>query len=611
MELVSIGSGTPGPPPLWARLEVDLLHRLQEAAREFVDRYTLADGSLRWRPEWPGIDGSDDAYEPFWPLPVLYLLGGGDDMLAIARRQWEAVTWQWTQYGQIHDEFDASYDWMHHGESSLLFYLIGLADPTSLRERQRSAKFAELYTGLPNYDPQRRLIRSPLTGSRGPRFVTTAEDWCTHRSVLDGYPPPFEDVPMNPDGTCTWTDDTVYAMILQRMNERMTRGDVPLNLTASSLGAHAWMHTGEHRFADWVLEYNAAWAERTRRNGGLVPDNVGLEDRIGQNFDGNWWGGYYGWRWPHGGRHILEALAIGGVASTVVDQDPKWLDLYRSQLDRLWELGRGTGAERAVPNRHWNDGWRDYQPPDPKPAIYTWFLSQWADDFERVLRMRPENGWSEVESRIVKGSGAANSTGWFDFVRGENPGYPERILETNAQQMLRRLGEIRADDLADAPQWDVHHWQDRNPVLVEGLVQLMLGAPLNLYHGGLLAASVRYFDPRRQRPGLPEDVAALVERLSGDSVTLSLVNCSPAAGRDLIVQSGAFGEHTVVSVRSDNGAPIPVGANRFRVHLDPGCGIRLELTMQRFSGKPSYDTPWPAQLHPLLHSRSEEDMAGT
>jgi len=29
-------------------------------------------------------------------------------------------------------EFDAYYDWMHHGESGTLLYLIGMADPDSL-----------------------------------------------------------------------------------------------------------------------------------------------------------------------------------------------------------------------------------------------------------------------------------------------------------------------------------------------------------------------------------------------------------------------------------------------------------------------------------------------
>ncbi|HEX3813861.1 MAG TPA: hypothetical protein VHX59_13580 [Mycobacteriales bacterium] len=607
----SIGPGTPGVPPDWARLELDLLRQAQDAAREFVDRYTLADGTLRWRAEWPGIDGSDDAYEAFWTLPLLYLLGGDAELLAIARREWEAVTWQWTQYGQLHREFDASYDWMHHGESSTLFYLLGLADPTSLRERQRAVRFADFYTGAdpeaPNYDPARRLIRSPLTGSRGPRFRTTAEDWSTHRSVLDGYPPPFEDIPANPDGTCTWTDDAVFELILRRMNERMTRGDVPLNLTASSLAAHAWLHTGQDRFRHWVLDYNAAWAERTERNNGIIPDNVGPDDTIGQYLDGHWWGGYYGWRWPHGARHILEAVAIGGVAATLVSGETRWLDHFRSQLDTLWDLGQGAGATRMLPNRHGNEGWYDYRQPDPTLPIYCWYLSQDPADLQRVLRTAPPEGWSTPNERIVKGSGAANSAAWFGYLRGDNPDYPVRILEINHRQLTGRLAAIRADDLRQAPEWDIHHWQDRNPVMVEGLVQLMLGAPLNLYHGGLLATTVRYFDPDRRRPGLPPDVAALVDHLDATTVGIQLVNCSTQHEREIVIQAGGFGEHAFTSVDTGVGDTIALTGNRVSVRLGPSCQLRISLGMERFAGDGSYDTPWTDRTgeHPLLQGRSE------
>jgi hypothetical protein len=475
-------------------------------------------------------------------------------------------------------------------------------------------RFADFYTGAdpaaPNYDPVRKLIRSPLTGSRGPRFVTTAEDWSTHRSVLDGYPPPFEDIPANPDGTCTWTDDAVYDAILRQMNERMTRGDVPLNLTASSLVAHAWLCTGEDRFRQWVLDYNAAWQERTQRNDGIIPDNVGLDDRIGQYFDGRWWGGYYGWRWPHGATQMVEAIAIGGTAATIASGDSGWLDLARSQLDLLWNLGQGEGADRKVPNRRWDDGWRDYRRPDPKVAIYCWYLSQRQDDLDRVTRSMPAAGWTTLNSGIAKGSGAANSAQWFAYIRGDNPDYPVNILQTNYRQLTERLAAMRADDIRNAPEWDIHYWQDHNPVMIEGLVQLMLGAPLNLYHGGLLATTVRYFDPARTRPGLPPDVAALVEHIDGSSVTLHLVNCSTQHERELVVQAGGFGEHTITGVRGGTGEATPHTGNRLTVRLGPSCQLRLTLDLQRFAGRPSYAAPWsdPDILHPLLHGRSEQDI---
>ena len=52
----------------------------------------------------------------------------------------------------------------------------------------------------------------------------------------------------------------------------------------------------------------------------------------------------------------------------------------------------------------------------------------------------------------------------------------------------------------------------------------MLGGLPPKHQGEVLHARVRYFDPVRRRPGLPEDVAALVESLTDDSTSLVLVN---------------------------------------------------------------------------------------
>src|SRR5690625_2725092 len=96
--------------PNWALWQQKLIETMNEAAIEFVDRYTRKDGTLIWRSEWPGMDGSDDPYEGFQNFPLFYVLGGSEDIHQIARRQWDAVTWQWTEYGQIYREFDAYYD---------------------------------------------------------------------------------------------------------------------------------------------------------------------------------------------------------------------------------------------------------------------------------------------------------------------------------------------------------------------------------------------------------------------------------------------------------------------------------------------------------------------
>src|SRR4029078_1570644 len=93
--------------------------------------------------------------------------------------EWEAVTRQFTGYGTVYREYDAYYDWMHHGESSIYFYSSGLADPTVAVDRERALRFAAMYTGedpeAPNWDAAHRLIRSAITRSRGPRFEKSAE----------------------------------------------------------------------------------------------------------------------------------------------------------------------------------------------------------------------------------------------------------------------------------------------------------------------------------------------------------------------------------------------------------------------------------------------------
>ena len=91
---------------------------------------------------------------------------------------------------------------------------------------------------------------------------------------------------------------------------------------------------------------------------------------------------------------------------------------------------------------------------------------------------------------------------------------------------------------------------DYNPASTEALVQLMWGALLPGREGGLLNARLRYFDPVRQRAGVPDDVAALVSEFSATHTTVTLVNLNRTAARTVIVQGGAYGEHQLLSVTS-------------------------------------------------------------
>jgi hypothetical protein len=628
--LPTFAVSTPMSPPRWALLERELFDVLNRAAIEFADRYCNDDGTLIWRDRWPGMDGSDDPYEGFMNMPLLYALGGSREVYERSRKIWDAITWQWTQYGQIHNEFDAYYDWMHHGESSLFFYFFGLCDPHTPKDRQRAKRFAELYTGetpdAPNYDAEKRLIRSPITGSRGPRFVQTEEDWVTHREILDNYLPPFEDLPgIDPFGMKTpWSDDQVYHAILERMNARQARGDVPLNLTASSMMTHAFMYLGDEKFRRWVLDYLAAWEERTAKNGGLIPDNVGLSGEIGEYNDGKWWGGYYGWRWPHGSNTILEPLSVSGLNATLLTGDPKHLGLLRSQLDKLWSLRHEENGHWLVPNRHYDSGWRDFRHPHPMFGVYAWTMSMAEEDAERAERGWTHDLFDKVSSHYSsygrKTAGGhmgfnANTPQWFKFIRGNYPDYPEQLLKTNLEMAARQIARYRTDEF-DPQTMDhyresmtIHMWQQLTPVMVEALTQLTLGGPMHVYHGGLQLARLRYYDADLKRPGLPEGVAALVDKLGPDSASVTLVNTDLFATRRVVIQAGSFAEHAFSSV-AINGRPAGAASGRWvEIALAPAAGARLDLGMQRFAQAPSYDTPWKiAKDGPaILRGRETED----
>ena len=84
-------------------------------------KYTHQDGRLVYEPGLRGTpdllldpdggitasrDGLDDFYESFYNWPLLYLLGGGDDLLTLGQRQFDATTKLGVELGHIHDEYE-------------------------------------------------------------------------------------------------------------------------------------------------------------------------------------------------------------------------------------------------------------------------------------------------------------------------------------------------------------------------------------------------------------------------------------------------------------------------------------------------------------------------
>lgn len=623
-EFCSLRIDTVANAPAWAVQERELMARLDDAAKEFVARYTNVDGTLIWRDEWPGMDGSDDPYEAFMYLALFYSLGGSEEVYDLARKMWDMITWQWTQYGQIEREFDGYYDWMHHGEANLFHYFFGLTKPESLVDRQRAENFAKMYNGedplAPNFDPELGIITAPQSGSRGPRHVVTEEDLGSHRGVLVDYLPPFEDMKSAPwgEGNANWLDDDVFAEVIELMNQRTTRGDVPLNLNATGQFAHAFMYSGQEKHRQWILDYLGGWIKRTDENDGIIPDNVGLSGKVGEYQDGKWWGGHYGWRWPHGFLTIIEPIVNAGTNAYLLTGDDSHLDLARQQLDHNYSLGKEENGQWVTPHKHFDAGWADYRPMSPFYPIHIWSRTLAEQDQARIERVPHNFDWAQVSYPSVPFSVKhfnVNTVPWYEYMQGRNEGYPEKALAANASLLDLQLKRMRSTD-GDPAGWDtleyvegyngpislqvdgyaIHAWMEFNPVYFESLVQLMWGAPMHISHGGFQHATVRYFDAELQRPGLPQEVAALVSEISSDAVTLQLVNLGQTERR-VVIQSGGFGEHqfTSAAVIGEDGAESDVvtcDSQWFEVVLEAGTAATLKLGMNRYVNEPSYQTPW-------------------
>jgi len=622
--MVAIDAGTVlDEPPDWAVLERSLLDLQSHAIEAVLDRYVLDDGRVHWPADGGGYD---DAFEGFSSWPLVYLLGGDEAALNASIRCWERVTEQFDRDGPGTssvdgvDEYPASFDWMHKGEGHQLFYNICLAVPANERFRERATRFADYYLpgNVRNYDSDSRQLRGPFTGSEGPSLPLDGP-W-EYAEWMDGYHLPFTDV----DGVET-VEDLKDPDNARRMGERLRerwRGDTAVNLAATSLVTTAYLLTGEDRYREWVLEYVDAWEERTERNGGIVPDNMGPSGEIGETVDGKWYGGYYGWTWPHGWMFIGESMIAAAENAVLLDGDDGHLDMARSTMDALESAAVERHDTLYVPYKYgddghfdfvplepeytlrdedglvlYRDGWFEFKPMAAKYPVHVWQQSQREEDRRRCRRLADRA--RDARSTILPGSPkdlAGNDAAWEAYLAGEFPEYPERILDHGHEQAYERLERIRRDDPEFVPETD-EYLNRRSPVDVEGLVQCTLGGPMTLYNGGLLQGRIRHFDPDRERPGLPPGVAALVTDLSAETTELDLVNLG-GRPRTVTVQAGVFGEHefgtasyTATTDRVERRV-VEVDDSSLSVTLPAGTGTSLDLETRRFVNEPSLAPPW-------------------
>lgn len=623
--------------PDWAVLERQLITAMNQTPEYVLKKYTHPDGSMLWPsdPNYTSTDALDDMYESFHNWPLFYFLGGDEKFLTFSHRQFDAITEQFTHYscGYGHPivvkEYEQGYDWMHQGEGYQFFYLLSLADPHNKKNEERAKCFAGFLLNedpdVINYDYEHNMLRCCYLGSKGPahrNFDGTPWLWAPWKQH---YGLPFYDL----DGITTiddMHDEDKARRMAEVMRDRLAYSDTLVNLMSTSMVMNAYLHTGEEKYRSWILDYTQAWRQRTRENSGLVPDNVGRDGHIGSEMGGKWYGGYYGWTWPHGFYFLADALTIACENETLLTGEMDRCKWIRSQYDRMLEMAIEREGTLFIPQKHADpgavqeyrvnpnhsltmddsekttsnpnfhrllekDGWYEFSALPQTQPIHLWFLSREARDMDLIWRTRDFRGndWEQIHDFYSKYQGE-HDLAWLNYLRGDYPDYPEQILRHNLKQTYTRMKQMREDteplkDYTDA------YLQKRNPITMEGLVQLTMGGPLPIYNGGLLAVSVCYLDPEQRRPGLPEDVAALVTSIGKEGIKLELHNLNQSKDRTVILQSGAFSEHSFKLVEADN-ITYPINDCRFIVKLPAGSEISMNVKIDRYCNQPTYQRPF-------------------
>ena len=311
----------------------------------------------------------------------------------------------------------------------------------------------------------------------------------------------------------------------------------------------------------------------------------------------------YGWS-TRGFNNIAHSITIAAECALLLSGDYGYLDLLRSQIKDVLDQARDRGdGQLLVPLKYGPDGWSDFAPIRVKELAHLYHASMNTEDWELMIRARKgdmDRDWNEVKLEHEKNHGDSECAR-FQFYEGLNSDWPERVLGAEYQSVATAYEFIQSE-IRNPEQLITDNVYPPNPVATKGLTQVTLGAPQSVYNGGLNRAMVRYFDHDRARPGLPPDVAALVDELKADVVGIELVNLSRTESRRAIIQAGAFGEHSFTEVRYQDGESyktIPIGNKYLGITLPPSTSIRMGIPMKRFVNNPSYAFPWHGDKIPV------------
>ncbi len=576
---------TPMPAPEWATMERQFIAEMSARCLEFYHKYYDEQGNLQAVLRWGADDGPDDAFENFTGWPELHALGAPDEILHTYLKANDAMIVQYTnaktvetpipRQGMFYKEFEVQADWMHLGEWSKIHNREGLSVPNDPKLIERARRYAGFYLNedpeAQNYDPQRKLIRSLLTGSRGPMLrQATSLDWVGDPVDISKFPAVH--------------GEADYAGMLAHYNEYTdVVGDSFLNLGATTIPTTAYLLTHDEKYKKWVLDYMDAWLDRMQQNNGIIPSYVALDGKIGGP-DGKWWGNAYGWGFSpvstsqasygrRQNRNRIPRALVGFIDALWLSGNQKYVDAWRNMIIAVNSHAVTTNGVTQYPTMYGADGWYGWSnQPWSVGALEVWYWSMKTEDLGRIAQ-HP----------------------WVAYLQGQNPDYPMTALRRDYASMQRKVQNFRADQTTPASRL-ADNELDNDPANgpIDALVQLMMGGlpkPDGGSDGGLINARLRYFNLALKRAGLPEDVGALVSGLTDTSATVTFVNLSATEPRTFVVQGGAYAEHRIESV-TWNGKTVPVNSTNFTVTLAPGAGDTLTLQMKRYSQDPTELFPW-------------------
>jgi len=327
-------------PPEWALKQRLLLEENTRAVLTFHERYHDKRGWLKCKARWSIVDGIDDVMENCGNWPLLYSLGADRAVLDAFKKAFDGHIEQFSRkgieyapkWGCVYNEYVTAFDWQHHSEQYSAFNQLTVADPGDRKFAERIKRFAGFYLndGLPagaepNFDFTHKIIRSVMTGSRGALMEMEPIYWGNKWEEIGSW-----------ERMGRWTN---------------IKGDWTENAYATTQAANAFIMSGDEKYRKWVLEYMDAWAARAAGNGDIIPANVGLSGKVGEHWDGNWWGAW------DGGWKLSNGMLAGAENALLLSGDAKYVDMLRRQVKALLAKAVEDKGKMYPPSQYDANGW--------------------------------------------------------------------------------------------------------------------------------------------------------------------------------------------------------------------------------------------------------------